>query len=216
MCARYSSLDKFFTDFFCVLRVLRDEGNHASVIALISRMVSLAPDLEEEAQLYRNILTAYACHVVVEQLAKRSMITLPANGAPFMSSDGLLDVTGNSFNCAFRLTHRLPCRHIFTQRLADGQPAFNASLVDDRWMVRHSQAVMEASSDVAIRQLLPGLASDTLSSHQKYRKGVEVAADLANLMSQVGTAEFRVWLEILEGLRRDCVSTGSKQGKLPE
>ena len=162
VCARYSSLDKFFTDFFCVQRVLRDERNHASVIALISRMASLAPDLEEEAQLYRNILTVYACRVVVEQLAKRAMITLPANRGPFMSSDSLLDVTGNSFKCAFRLTRRLPCRHIFTQRLADGQPAFEASLVDDRWMARHSQAVMEASSDVAIRQLLPGPASVTL------------------------------------------------------
>ena len=214
VCTRYSSLDNFFTDFFYMQRVLRDERNHASVIALISRMASLAPDLEE--QLYRNILTVYACRVVVEQLAKRAMITLPTNRGPFMSSDGLLDVTGNSFNCAFRLTRRLPCRHIFAQRLADGQPAFDASLVDDRWMARHSQAVMEASSDVAIRQLLPGPASVTLNSHQKYRKGMEVAADLANLMSQVGTAEFHVWLEILEGLRRDWVTTGSRQDKLPE
>ena len=35
-------------------------------------------------------------------------------------------------------------------------------------------------------------------------------------MSVVGTAEFRVRLEILEGLGRDWVMTGSRQGKLPE
>ena len=66
VCTRYSSLDKFFTYFFCVLCVMRDERSHVSVIARISRLVSLAPALEEEAQLYRNILTAYACRVVLE------------------------------------------------------------------------------------------------------------------------------------------------------
>ena len=134
VCAQYSSLDKFFTDVFCVLRMLRDERSHVSVIARISRMASLAPALEEEAQLYRNILMAYACRVVVEQLAKRAMISFPANIAPFMSSEGLLDVTGNS------------------------------------WLARHLQAVTEASSDVAIQQLLPGPGPVTLSSHQKYRQ----------------------------------------------
>ena len=83
--------------------------------------------------------------------------------------------------------------------LADGLPAFEASLMDDRWLARHLQAATEVSSDVAIRQLLSGPSPITLSSHQKYRKGMEVAADLANLMSEVGT-QFRVWLEILEEL----------------
>ena len=80
---------------------------------------------------------------------------------------------------------------------------FDASLVDDRWLARHSQAFTEASSGVAIKQLLTGPAPVTLSSHQKYRKGMEIAAVLANVMSEVGTAEFCVWLEILKGLRRD-------------
>ena len=123
---------------------------------------------------------------------------------------------GNRCNCAFRLTRRLPCRHVFAQRLADGQPAFDASLVDDRWLACHSQAVTEGLSGVAIRQLLPGPAPVTLTSHQKYRKGMEVAADLAGLMSEVGTAEFRVRLAILERLRREWVTTGSHQGKLQE
>ena len=106
--------------------------------------LSLAPTLEEDAQLYRDVLTAHACHAIVEQLAKTGKVTLPSNGVPFMSTEGLLDVTGNSFNCAFRLTRRLPCRHIFAQRLADGQPAFDASLVDAQWVARYSQAVAEA------------------------------------------------------------------------
>ena len=216
VCARYSSLDKFFTDFFCVLRVVRDERSHASVIARISRMAALAPALEEDAQLYRNILTPYACRAVVEQLAKSGTTTLSEHGASFMSSEGPLNVTDNSCNCAFQLTRRVPCRHIFARRLADGLPAVDASLVDDRWLACHSQAITEASSDVAIRQLLPGPASVTLTSHQKYRKAMEVAADLANLMSEVGTAEFRMRLEILERLRRDWVTTGSRQGKLQE
>ena len=214
VCARYASLDQFFTDFFCVLRVLRDERSHASVIARISRSAALAPALEEDAQLYRNILTPYACRAVMEQLTRRGKITLPAHGAPFMSSEGVLDVMGNSCNCAFRLTRSLPCRHIFAQRLADGQPAFDASPVDDWWLACHSQAVTEAPSDVAIRQLLPGPGPAPVT--QKYRKGMEVAADLAGLMSEVGTAEFRVRLAILERLRREWVTTGSHQGKLQE
>ena len=100
--------------------------------------------------------------------------------------------------------------------LADGLPALDTSPVDDRWLARYSQAVTEASSNVAIRQLLPGPAPVTLSSHQKYRKGMEVAANLANLMSEVGTAEFCIWLEILERLRSDWVTTGSRQGTSQE
>ena len=100
--------------------------------------------------------------------------------------------------------------------LSDGLPAFDISLVDDQWLARYSQAVTEVSSSVAIKQLLTGPAPVTLSSHQKFRKGMEVAADLANLMSEVETPKFRVWLEILEGLRRDWVTTRNRQGKLPE
>ena len=105
----------------------------------------------------------------------------------------------------------LSCRHI-----ADGLPAFDTSLVDDRCLGCHSQAVTEGLRGVATRQLLPGPAPITLTSHQKYRKGMEVAADLTNLMSEVGTAEFRVRLEILERLRRDWVMTGSRRGTSQE
>ena len=101
---------------------------------------------------------AYPCRIVVEQLAKRGMVTLPANDAPLMSSKGLLDVTGNGCNCAFRLTRCLPCRYIFAQRLANGLSACNTSLVDDRWLAHHSQIIIEASSVVTIQQLLSGPA----------------------------------------------------------
>ena len=117
VCSRYSSLDVFFADFFCVLRVLRGERSHASIIARVSKLTSLSPELTDDAECYRQLLTPYACQLVVEQLARRVLVTLPASGAPFMSSEGPLFVTDSSCDCAFRCTRRLPCRHMFAQRL---------------------------------------------------------------------------------------------------
>ena len=201
VCTRFASLYTFFQDFFSVLRVLRGERTHASVIARVSKLSTEVAIISGDDELYRSLTTAYAYSLIVGQIARRSNVKLPANGAPVISSEGQLLVTDSTCNCRFRVTHRLPCRHIFARRLMNELSSYDASLVDARWVADRLPVAYLGDSSVGISPLPSSPAPRVLTGHQKYRQAMLLATDLANLASEVGMRQFTSRLEILKRLR---------------
>ena len=62
VCSRFASLDNFFSDFFCVLRVLFGERDHSSIIARVSKPTQ------------QQLLTPHAFDLVLSQIARRETV----------------------------------------------------------------------------------------------------------------------------------------------
>ena len=197
VCSRFASLYAFFQDFHSVLRVLRGERKHVSIIGRVSKLSVEADVLTGDDERYRPLTTPYAYHLIVGQMAKRNGVQLAANNdVPVMSSEGPLFVTGSTCDCGFRTANRLPCKHILARHMMQGLSSYDASLVDDRWL-----ASLAGPSSVAVGPLPPSAAPAVLTSHLKYRKAMVLATELASLMSEVGMVQFASRLDVLRQLR---------------
>ena len=62
------SLSRFFEQFFSVLSSLRNERDHATLMAMVKRRVDLKDPVEIE---YASLITPYALGFVSKQLALR-------------------------------------------------------------------------------------------------------------------------------------------------
>ena len=123
VCSGFASLDTFFSDLFTVLRVLRGERVHTSIIARISKS-TVATAATTEDRRYETFLTSYTYGHALAEIAKRDTVQVTGCvGAPVPSPEGPLTVTDDSCTCAFRCTFRLPCRHILAHRQMSGKPS---------------------------------------------------------------------------------------------
>ena len=134
---------------------------------------------------YSSLLTPYAYNLVLSQISLRVATNVSVDGSPVLSTKGPLFVTTSSCECAFQASYRFPCRHIFAHRKVDGHTAYDESLVDRRWTARYSSDALTATT-MRISQVRTTTSGAILSSHQKYKHVMAVAADLANLASEVG------------------------------
>ena len=125
---RNNSLSKFFDQFFAVLSSLRNECDHATLMALAKRKVDIRDPVEME---YAALLTPYALGFVSKQLALRNKVAViheSATSSQVTSSEGVLKVTAGKCECTFWNIH-LPCHHILTIREKKGLPLFDDGMV---------------------------------------------------------------------------------------
>ena len=80
---RNSSLSKFFDQFFAVLSSLRNERDHATLMALAKRKVDIMDPVEME---YAALLTPYALGFVSQQLALRNKVAVIHESATYSTS----------------------------------------------------------------------------------------------------------------------------------
>ena len=197
VCSRFASLDTFFCDFFSVLRGERD---HTAIINRVSKSTNKGVNVTDDDRRYEALLTPHAYGLVLAQVARRDAVKLPADGTPVLSPEGPLFVTDSSCSCAFRSSHRLPCRHIFARRQMSGKSSFDATLADKRWTAGYS---LEPTSAVNTVRVSETVSTPALTAHQKYRQAMAIATDLANLMSEVGMSQFSERLNVLRALRTE-------------
>ena len=156
--------------------------------------------MTDDDRRYEALLTPHAYGLVLAQVARRDAVKLPADGTPVLSPEGPLFVTDSSCSCAFRSSHRLPCRHIFARRQMSGKSSFDATLADKRWTAGYS---LEPTSAVNTVRVSETVSTPALTAHQKYRQAMAIATDLANLMSEVGMSQFSERLNVLRALRTE-------------
>ena len=123
-----------------------------------------------------------------------------------MSSEGPLFVTPTSCDCAFRSTHRLPCRHMFARRQKEGLPSYDVTIVDKRWTASYCGIIPDVptSSSLSLRRSqTPPPTPAALTSHQKYRQVMAIASDLAGMASEVGHVEFLEHVDVSKQLRTE-------------
>ena len=113
VCSKYVSLSKFFDQFFAVLTCLRNERDHATIMALVKKRVIVSDNCDDEE--YARVLTPYAFKLVCKQKEQRMKVKIAEDGT-VNSSAGLLLVTAESCQCSFWNTMHLPCKHIFAVR----------------------------------------------------------------------------------------------------
>ena len=211
VCSRYASLDTFFKEFLAVLRVLRDERVHASAVASISHSVVTPANVTERDLQYRDVLTSYAYEKVVKQIGLHEAIKLPDDvETPVPSSEGLLSVSTVSCNCGFRSSFRLPCRHILARRKKDGLTSYDPSLVDRRWTSAYSPdpPVNPLLSTLQVRETSAAAHVTVLTSHQKYRQLMAIAAEIAGNGSELGMREYTLCLQSMKEMRDTwCAAT---------
>ena len=130
VCSKYVSLSKFFDQFFAVLTCLRNESDHATLMAMVKKRVTTLSDNSPNEQ-YARLLTPYALKFVCKQLELRKKVTFTEDGA-VKCSEGTLSVTAESCQCKFWRSMHLPCRHIFAVREQKALPFFSSDVVVDR------------------------------------------------------------------------------------
>ena len=204
VCSRCASLDTFFKELLAVLRVLRDERVHASAVARISHAITTPANITEADLQYRDLLTTYAYEKVLQQIGRRDETKLPDDiETPVSSSEGPLSVTTVTCNCGFRSSFRLPCRHILARRQMEGLMWFDASLVDRRWTSAYSPDIQltPPSSTMQVRETPATAHVTVLTSHQKYRQLMAIAAVIAGHGSELGMREYQVCLQSMKDMR---------------
>lgn len=141
VCSRHVNLSTFFEQFFSVLSCLRNERDHATLMATVKKRVLDAPKNSPHWQ-YASLLTPYALDFVLKQLPIYKKVNLTHDGGnsyTATSSEGNLTVTGTSCQCKFWKTLSLPCRHIFATRHRLKLSLYDPALVSNRWKSKYMQ-----------------------------------------------------------------------------
>ena len=136
VCSKYVSLSKFFDQFFAVLTCLRNERDHATIMALVKKRVIVSDNSDDEE--YARVLTPYAFKLVCKQKEQRMKVKIAEDGT-VNSSAGLLLVTAESCQCSFWNTMHLPCKHIFAVREQKSLPVFSSAVIAERWKTNYLQ-----------------------------------------------------------------------------
>jgi len=77
VCSRHVNLSTFFNQFFSVLSCLRNERDHATIMALAKRRVIDAPENSPQWQ-YASLVTPYALNFILRQLSVCKNVKLAA------------------------------------------------------------------------------------------------------------------------------------------
>lgn len=143
--SRYSSLEEFIAKFFLILRVMRSERDHKAAL-VVQRVPVVFHSTSDKGSLnYMKHLTPYAYRFIEKQFLLMKMVKLrPVDDCDesfiASSSEGELTITASSCTCMFRLSLRLPCRHILVARAELGLDLFHEDLCDRRWSAEYFKA----------------------------------------------------------------------------
>ena len=140
--SKYANLATFFDQFFAVLASIRNERDHATLMALVKKRVSVYSPSSPEGK-FAELLAPYAFGYVEKQLALRKKVTIAEDhGLCFTisSSAGNLSVTSESCHCKFWNSMQLPCQHICSkhQQLL---PLYSSTGVSERWKLSYMREV---------------------------------------------------------------------------
>ena len=136
VCSKYVNLSRFFDQFFAVLTCLRNERDHATIMALVRKRVIVSDNSSDEQ--YAHVFTPYAFKLVCKQQEQMMKVKIADDGT-VNSSVGVLLVTPESCQCRFWKTMHLPCKHIFAVRDQKGLPLFSSAVIAERWKTSYLQ-----------------------------------------------------------------------------
>ena len=123
----------FFDQFLSLLKCLRNERDHSTLMALAKKSVSTL-EVDSPEHQYAETFTPYAFEYVQKQLSLRrkvSIQTAAGKAREFIvdSSNGKLKVTCNTCMCMYWTSIHFPCCHIFAVRDKCHVPLFDPILV---------------------------------------------------------------------------------------
>lgn len=111
VCSKHVNLTTFFDQFFAVLSCLRNERDHATLMAVVKkRVVKSVPNSPEWE--YASIATPYAFYFLQQQLDLVNKVKINGKCDSLylvLSSEGNLTVTDIKCSCKFWKTMHLPC-----------------------------------------------------------------------------------------------------------
>ena len=122
------------------------------------------------------------------------------------SSRGVEKVARDTCTCLFFSSMRLPCRHIFATRQATGESMYDKSLCDIRWtndFFKKNQRIFSKSFTIDEEPVTIQVIRKKhkiLNKAQKFRESSTITIKLAQLASDVGSAEYSRQMEVLKSL----------------
>lgn len=201
VCTYFSSLNKFVTNLFIVLKSLRTERDNASSKMILKMPTN--PLMNADEEIFFHVLTPYAFQMVREQLKLSEA----------MHNENLSYTTTEIMcNCKFRFSMCLPCKHIFFSRRKNALPIFDETLCDQRWtrdyFLQNSNLLNEDSSTVVFENATTNSTKITvaeqsptvLSVQQKYKKAVMVTNKLASITAERSQGCFEERIKLLENM----------------
>ena len=120
-----------------MLSTLRNERDHATLMALVKKSVDLKDEVEIK---YASLLTPYALRFVSRQLSLREKVNVvheSTTDCQVSSSEGILQVTTHQCQYKFWKSTHLPCRHIFAVRERRELSLFAHDIVAERWTLNY-------------------------------------------------------------------------------
>ncbi len=202
---KHSSLEEFVKHFI-ILTALRTERDHRAAVMFQKVKVHPFPANSPESK-YSTLLTSYASAFVLKQMKLAEKVNqIEETGDQFTveTSEGQKSVSLLDCNCIFRTSMSLPCRHMFALRILLHQPLFDANLCDKRWTSAYYRETQRLFSHSSSQPLLATTASKKhrrkLSQHDKYRRALMLASELASVASEASNTHFERRLEVLRDL----------------
>ena len=155
---------------------------------------------------YSKLLTTYSFSFVIKQLqlVKKVKHITDVNGRySVTTSEGEKVVSLEDCNCMFRVSMRLPCRHMFALRAQLGEPLFDPALCYQRWTYgyyKSTQRLISSSFDSSSSLLITSVKRRhrPLSQHEKYRKALHVSSELASIASTASGVHFERRIQLLQ------------------
>ena len=134
----------FYAVFFSLLSCLRNERDHITLLSLV--MKSIIPE-NSPLKSYAEFVTPYAFKHIEQQSSVKynpdsfSVIEDDDSKFSLSSSEGELTLSETYYQCRFRKSMNLPCRHILSLRKKLGLDLFTPCLVAERWTKTYLQHV---------------------------------------------------------------------------
>lgn len=197
---RNSSLEEFVDKFFVILSTLRSERDHRAAVMFQKVKVQNFGKGTPEYQ-YSQLLTAYASSYVSKQLKlihKVKEIAETRNSGIYNveTSGGVKNVSLVDYDCLFRQSMLLPCRHMFALRKKLESPLYDESLCNARWTSTYyhdNQRIfldMSPSGSDFVEVTQASKPNRVSCQHQKYRKAVVLTSELASIVSEASGVHF--------------------------
>eukprot|EP00794_Sanderia_malayensis_P013540 gene13540-14944_t len=173
VCSRYGSMLQFFTEFFSVLNVLRNERNHARLMSRARRPTQLS-NFDEDLQKYANHVTSYAFKHITNQaeLATHLKIEKSSQQENIRLVRCLLEIS-----------------------------KYDESLVACRWTLKYCEnknvaenvsidAIYNEEPNISLLESEPLTKLKPITEAQKYKRALKIAQNLASVACEGGMELF--------------------------
>ncbi|XP_052126010.1 zinc finger SWIM domain-containing protein 3-like isoform X2 [Frankliniella occidentalis] len=106
-----------------------------------------------------------------------------------------------SCNCPFKMSYRLPCRHMIHLRQEKGDPPYHTSEIEDMWLQKEVEVddntAQLSSSIVAHRMPARIVPTDTQG---RFQMALVIARKLCNVLGESGRDQYAQRLQVLKDL----------------